>query len=274
MDEDTRSGTPPASILDAYSPSQIAARVETAGIGKARLPALQTLTLAVLAGAFIAFGGMLYTLAITDASLGLGPTRLVGGLAFSLGLILVVIAGAELFTGNNLIVMAWADRRITSRALLRNWGLVYLGNLIGAVATALMVHGSGVLTAGDGAVGLTAEAIALAKLELPIHEAVLRGILCNVLVCLAVWMCFAAHSVTGKILVIIFPISAFVALGFEHSVANMYLIPIGLLSSATAVWDHALVDAIGNLFAVTLGNIVGGSVLVALVYWIIYLRRT
>ncbi len=273
MDEDTRSGTPPASILDAYSPSQIAARVETAGIGKARLPALQTLTLAVLAGAFIAFGGMLYTLAITDASLGLGPTRLVGGLAFSLGLILVVVAGAELFTGNNLIVMAWADRRVTGGQLLRNWGLVYLGNLVGAVATALIVAGSGVMGVGDGAVGMTAAKIAGAKLDIAFGGAFLRGVLCNVLVCLAVWMCFAAHSVSGKVLVIIFPITAFVALGFEHSVANMYLIPIGLLSMAEVAWDQALLDAARNLIAVTLGNIVGGGVLVALVYWIIYIRK-
>jgi formate/nitrite transporter len=151
--------------------------------------------------------------------------------------------------------------------------LVYFGNLIGAVATAVMVHASGVLVAGDGAVGATAEAIALVKLKLPLHEAFIRGILCNVLVCLAVWMCFAAHSVTGKVLVIIFPISAFVALGFEHSVANMYLIPVGLLASTTVAWDQALYGAIGNLTAVTLGNILGGGVLVALVYWVIYLRR-
>lgn len=275
MSKDTESDVPAATIsIDAYAPSQIAARVETAGIAKARLPALETVTLAVLAGAFIAFGAMLYTLAITESGLGLGPARLLGGVAFSLGLVLVVVAGAELFTGNNLIVMAWADRRITSRALLRNWVLVYFGNLLGAVATALMVHGSGVLRAHDGAVGLTAEAIALAKLSIPFYEAFLRGILCNVLVCLAIWMCFAAHSVTGKVVAIVFPITAFVALGFEHSVANMYLIPIGLLSSATALWDHALVGAIHNLFAVTLGNLVGGGVLVALVYWIIYLRRT
>jgi formate/nitrite transporter len=275
MTEETQSSAPAVSIsIDAYAPRQVAARVESAGIAKALLPALETVTLAVLAGAFIAFGGMLYTLAITNSGLGFGPERLLGGAAFSLGLILVVIAGAELFTGNNLIVMAWADRRITSRALLRNWVLVYFGNLLGAVATALMVHGSGVLMAGDGAVGHTAEAIAMGKLNLPFHEAIIRGILCNVLVCLAVWMCFAAHSVTGKVLVIIFPISAFVALGFEHSVANMYLIPVGLLSSTTLAWDHALVGAISNLFAVTLGNIIGGSVLVALVYWVIYLRRT
>lgn len=268
--------SPPPAIsfsIDAYAPRQIAERVENAGVNKATLPGLQTLTLGVLAGAFIAFGGMLYTLAITGTGLGFGPERLFGGIAFSLGLILVVIAGAELFTGNNLIVMAWADKRITTHALLRNWLLVYVGNFVGSVATAVMVHASGILSAGGGAVGATAGAIAMAKLDLPLFDAFVRGVLCNVLVCLAVWMCFAAHSVTGKVVVIVFPISAFVALGFEHSVANMYLIPVGLLNSANVVWDQAVTGAIANLAVVTAGNILGGSVLVALVYWIIYLRR-
>jgi formate/nitrite transporter len=268
--------SPPPAIsfsIDAYAPRQIAERVENAGVNKATLPGLQTLTLGVLAGAFIAFGGMLYTLAIKGTGLGFGPERLFGGIAFSLGLILVVIAGAELFTGNNLIVMAWADKRITTHALLRNWLLVYVGNFVGSVATAVMVHASGILSAGGGAVGATAGAIAMAKLDLPLFDAFVRGVLCNVLVCLAVWMCFAAHSVTGKVVVIVFPISAFVALGFEHSVANMYLIPVGLLNSANVVWDQAVTGAIANLAVVTAGNILGGSVLVALVYWIIYLRR-
>lgn len=271
--------------IDAYAPSKIAARIETVGVKKANFPALQTMVLAVLAGTFIAFGGMFYTLVITDSGMGFGPQRLLGGVAFSLGLILVVIAGAELFTGNNLIVVAWADKKISSHQLIRNWLLVYIGNFIGAGTTAVIVHWSRIFSLGDGALGQTAQAIAQGKVQLPFMEAFLRGVLCNTLVCLAVWLCFAAHTVSGKILAIIFPVSAFVALGFEHSVANMYLIPIGYLAGAetsvsglmsyfTAPNSITLSGFIGNLVPVTLGNIVGGSVFVALVYWIVYLRDT
>jgi formate/nitrite transporter len=254
---------------DAYAPAQIAHLVESAGVRKAALPALQTVTLGVLAGAFIAFGAMFFTVTVTDSALGLGATRLLGGLAFSLGLILVIVGGAELFTGNNLIVMAWADRKVTAAQLLRNWSLVYLANLAGALGCVVLVHLSGSLELGGGAVGRTAASIAAAKLELGFVEAFARGLLCNALVCLAVWLSFAAHRVSGKILAIVFPISAFVALGFEHSVANMYLIPIGMLAGPGGI-DVA--GFIGNLIPVTLGNIVGGSGFVALVYWIVYLR--
>lgn len=252
--------------IDAYRPSAIAERIETAGIAKAQLGILQTVTLAILAGAFIAFGAMLFTLVMTGGGIGFGAARLLGGVAFSLGLILVVIAGAELFTGNNLIVMAWADRKITTFAVLRNWALVYAGNLTGAVATAFFVFWSGTLEMGDGSVSRTALSIAQAKAALPLDQAFVRGILCNALVCLAVWLSFAAHSVSGKILAIIFPISAFVALGFEHSVANMYFIPLGMIIGDTITIGQFL----GNLAAVTAGNLIGGSVLVGLVYWIAY----
>lgn len=250
-------------------PARIARLVEEVGVRKVQLPLVSTLTLSILAGAFIAFGSMFFTVTITGSELGFGPTRLLGGLAFSLGLILVIVGGAELFTGNSLIVLACASRRITAGALLRNWGLVYVGNLVGALATAVLVHLSGVLTLGDGAVGITADAIALAKTSLDPGQAFVRGILCNILVCLAVWMCFAAHSVSGKAVAIIFPVTAFVALGFEHSVANMYLIPVGMLHRDGAI-DFAALFA--NLIPVTVGNIVGGGVLVALVYWLVYLR--
>lgn len=255
--------------IDAYAPAEIARMVENIGATKARLPALQTLALGVLAGGFIAFGGAFFTLAVTGSDLGFGPTRLIGGAAFSLGLILVVVAGAELFTGNNLIVMAWADGKVTTARLLRNWSLVYFANFAGAVGIALLMHWSGVLQIDDGAMAKTARRIAAAKLELGWTEAFVRGVLCNVLVCLAIWLCIAAHGVAGKILAIIFPVSAFVALGFEHSVANMYLITIGGLSGLEGVGAAAF---LGNLVPVTLGNIVGGGVLVALVYWLIYLR--
>jgi formate/nitrite transporter len=255
---------------DAHSPREIAALVEGVGVAKARLPVLDTLALAVLAGAFIAFGAMFATLVTTGNDIGFGVNRLIGGVAFSLGLILVVVGGAELFTGNNLIVMAWADRKITVRQLLRNWALVLAGNFTGAVGAAVLVYLSGVLQLGEGAVAESASKIASAKVALPFAEAFFRGVLCNALVCLAVWLCFAAHTVSGKILAIIFPITAFVALGFEHSIANMYFIPLGWLLDADGV---TLASFLGNLVPVTLGNIVGGSIFVALVYWLIYLRR-
>ncbi len=256
--------------IDAYTPAQIALRVESAGVAKANLSIVPTVVLAMLAGAFIAFGAMFYTLVITGSELGFGPTRLLGGAAFSLGLILVVVAGAELFTGNNLIVMAWADKRITGVQLLRNWVLVYLGNFAGALATAGCVAFSGVLELNSGAVGATAAAIAESKLQLTPLEALFRGILCNALVCLAVWLCFAAHSVSGKILAILFPTSAFVGLGFEHSVVNMYVIPVTMFSG---LLESNITGLLINLGVVTLGNIIGGSVLVALVYWVIYRRE-
>lgn len=255
---------------EAHSPREIARLVEAVGVAKARLPALGTLVLGILAGAFIAFGAMFFTLVTTGNDLGFGINRLIGGVAFSLGLILVVVGGAELFTGNNLIVMAWADRKITLRQLLRNWGLVFVGNLAGAFGAVVLIYLSGVLQLGDGAFAASASAIATAKVALPVTEAFFRGILCNILVCLAVWLCFAARTVSGKILAIIFPIAAFVALGFEHSVANMYFIPLGWLLEADGV---TLASFLGNLIPVTLGNIVGGSVFVALVYWMIYLRN-
>jgi len=260
----------PEQTIDAYTPAKMAELVENIGVKKAALPAVPTLMLGILAGVFIAFGAMFYTLVITNQYMGLGSARLVGGIAFSLGLILVVVGGAELFTGNNLIVMAWADRKITTTRLLRNWGLVYIANLSGAVGAAALMFWSGTLSFGDGAVAETALEIAIAKVNINPLQAFIRGILCNVLVCLAIWLCFAAHDVAGKILAIIFPISAFVALGFEHSVANMYFIPLGMLISGGEI---SVTGFLSNLIPVTLGNIVGGGLFVAIVYWSIYLRK-
>lgn len=272
---DGEAGTPRVAAaalgIDAYRPPQIAQLVEQAGVAKARLGALPTLVLAVLAGAFIAFGAMYFTLVVTAHGMGFGPARMLGGIAFSLGLVLVVVAGAELFTGNNLLVMARVDGLITTAELLRNWVIVYLGNFVGAFATAVFLHLSGTLAFADGAVGATADAIATAKVRIDWIEAFVRGILCNALVCLAVWLTFAAREVTGKILAIVFPISAFVALGFEHSVANMYLIGLGLLRGAEGVGIGGFLFA--NLLPVTLGNIVGGAGLVGLVYWLCYRFR-
>lgn len=251
--------------LDAYKPAQIAELVETAGVAKAHLTTVQTLTLAILAGVFIGFGGAAYTMVMAGADPGFGPARFLGGLVFSLGLILVIIGGAELFTGNALMTMAAVDRRITPRDLLRNWTLVYVGNLLGAVVLAAAFAMTGLL---DGPMRATAQAIALGKTDLSPYEAIARGILCNALVCLAVWLSFAARTVPGKILAILWPIAGFVLLGLEHSVANMYLLPQGALAGAQLGWFPVL----SNLFWVTLGNILGGAGGVALAYRLAYLR--
>jgi formate/nitrite transporter len=232
--------------------------------------------LALLAGAFISLGALFYTVTITvgksEPTLPFGLLRLVGGMTFSLGLVLVVVGGAELFTGNNLIAMAWAAGCVQTRQVVRNWIWVYLGNLLGAGGTAILVVLAGIHLLGDGAVGETMVRIARSKIALDPLSAFARGILCNVLVCLAVWLCMGARSVADKILAILFPISAFVACGFEHSVANMFFLPLGMALTAGSAAPLSLAGALGNLALVTLGNIVGGTVLVALVYWFIYLR--
>ena len=267
--------SPTNSLLDAYAPAEIAFRVREVGVAKAAMPVLTMFALAVLAGAFIALGALFYTVTMTtgsEAVVPFGLLRLAGGVAFSLGLVLVVVGGAELFTGNNLIAMAWASGRVTTQQVIRNWGWVYLGNLVGAVGTAALVWLAGIHSMGDGAVGETMVQIARSKIALDPVSAVARGILCNVLVCLAVWLCMGAWSVTDKILAILFPISAFVACGFEHSVANMYFLPIGVALAAGTSMPLSAVDAFSNLALVTIGNIFGGTVLVALVYWTVYLR--
>jgi formate/nitrite transporter len=264
---------------DAFSPQEITARVERVGAAKARLPPLATALLGVLAGGFIGLGALYAVLVMSDAALSFAAARVAAGVVFSLGLILVVVAGAELFTGNNLLVMAWADGKITGGELLRNWVTVYVANAVGALGLALVVYLAGHGDLNDGAVAATYVKIAAAKTALPFLEAFFKGVLCNLLVCLAVWLALAGRSVTDKILAIVFPISAFVAAGFEHSVANMYLLPLGLMwrdrVAAESVPDIATLDVaglIGNLVPVTLGNIVGGSLLVAAVYHLIYKR--
>ncbi len=270
--------------MDAYAPSEMAQRVYDVGVAKAKLDLPSLFALAVLAGAFIALGACFSTLAISGVEVGYGIKRLIAGLTFSLGLILVVVAGAELFTGNNLVVMAWAQRSVSTGQLLRNWAWVYAGNLVGAVATAALVYFAAPWVASDNQVGATAVRIALAKCKLGFGAAFFLGVLCNALVCLAVWLCFSARSTTDKILSILFPITAFVALGFEHSVANMYFIPMGLFLknqpdvvaagawTAEALAPLSLAGFVRNLIPVTLGNIVGGGLLVGGIYWFIYLR--
>jgi len=255
---------------DAYQPSQIAQRVEKMGVTKARAGTLTLLVLAILAGAFISLGALFFTVVVTKATLGFGPTRLLGGLCFCLGLVLVVVGGAELFTGNNLLGMAWASQLISTRDVLRNWLLTYLGNVIGCLVTVLLVVWADIGSLGGGAVGEMALQIAHAKADLTLTEAFTRGILCNALVCLAVWLAMGGHSVTDKILGMLLPISAFVAIGFEHSVANWFFLPYGLVLDGQNVVSAA--GSVKNLAAVTAGNIIGGTLLVAGVYWLAYLR--
>ncbi len=275
--------------FDALVPREMALKAESAGVAKVNLGPFRMFALAVLAGAFIAMGAIFATTATTGASASLpfGVIKTLGGLVFSLGLILVVGAGAELFTGNNLIVMAWAGHKVSTRQILYNWVIVYLGNFVGSTLTAFMMFLSRQYTSGNGAVGLNALNIANGKVHLDFFQAVVLGVFCNALVVLAVWLCMGARSATDKILAIIFPITAFVSAGFEHSVANMYFIPIGLFikSSADAsfwgnvgktavdyndlTWGNCFVS---NLLPVTIGNIVGGAFMVGLVYWFIYLR--
>lgn len=255
---------------DAYAPRDIAGRVCEVGMAKARLPLLTLALLGVLAGAFIGLGSLLYTLVMSDATLSFAAQRFLGGLVFSLGLVLVVVAGAELFTGNSLIAMGWASRCVSTPELLRNWAVACVANFVGAAGLALLVGWSGAMAMNQGAVGQAVVKIASAKAALPWAEAFFRGVLCNVLVCMAVWMTLAGRSVTDKVLAIVFPITAFVAAGFEHSIANMYFFPLAMWLGAPLGWG----DMLNNLAPVIAGNIVGGSVLVALVYWVIYLRRT
>ena len=283
----TESGSEATLRLEALLPPEMAKQAEEIGVRKASVDTLGEFALAVLAGAFVALGGVFATTALAGAGAApWGPTRVLAGVAFSLGLILVIVGGAELFTGNNLIAMAWASGRVTTRALLRSWTIVYAGNFVGAAATAMLVCLGGTQRFGGGAFGITALGIAHAKLELGFGQAVALGILCNALVCLAVWLSYSARTTTDRILAIVFPISAFVAAGFEHSVANMYFIPLGLfiaaldpgfvaghdlgLSAQALSWSGFVLR---NLLPVTIGNVIGGTLLVGAVYWFVYLRR-
>ncbi len=281
--------TPPPISLDSLLPPEMAKKAENIGVNKVNIGPFRMLALAVLAGAFIALGAVFMTTVTAGASgvLPYGIARLLGGVAFCLGLILVVVAGAELFTGNNLIVMAWASRKVTTGKLLRNWLIVYFGNFVGAVLTAYGVYLSGQYAFGQGAVGLQALTIANAKVGLSFTQAVVLGVFCNALVCLAVWLCMSARTTTDRILSILFPISAFVAAGFEHSIANMYFIPVALFiknGAPAEFWTNIGKTAadfsnvtwgnffVANLLPVTIGNIIGGVLMVGLVYWFIYLR--
>jgi formate transporter len=286
--------------IDSLLPPEMATRAEYLGVRKAEMPLVNMLMLSILAGAFISLGAIFATtvaaggMSVTAADgsvayttgLPYGVTRLLTGLVFCLGLILVVVGGAELFTGNNLIVMAWASGKVTGRALLWNWVVVYIGNFLGSIGTVILMFLSKQYTFGSDSVGIAALRIGVAKVELGFVQAIALGILCNALVCLAVWLTYSARTTLDKILSIVFPITAFVAAGFEHSIANMYFIPYALFLKN---FDPAFMERVGdrvanldaltwqtffinNLIPVTIGNIIGGVVLVAAIYWIVFLR--
>lgn len=263
--------------FDAFSPAEIANRIENIGVVKARLPLLTMVMLGILAGVFIGLGALSFTLVISDSSLSFASGRILGGLVFSIGLILVIIAGAELFTGNNLLAMAWADGKIRFSEVIRNWTIVCFSNFTGACLLAFLVSNSGHLAMNNGGIEAQYLKIAVAKCSVLPSHAFFSGILCNILVCLAVWMAQAGRSVIDKVVAIVFPISAFVAAGFEHSIANMYFIVMGIFLKGDHP-DYPGIDAVSltglfnNLGPVILGNLIGGSVFVAIIYYIIYRR--
>lgn len=273
--------------IDALLPPEMALACEAAGVAKANRDMIGLLILGLLAGAFIAFGAVFMTVVMTGSSeLPWGVSRLLGGMVFSLGLILVIVGGAELFTGDSLMIVACASRRISIRLLLRAWLLVYVGNIAGAIATAALVFLSGQHGFDGGGVGKTALTIASAKTSLPAIQLFFLAVLCNVLVCLAVWMSFGARSLSDKVMIIIPPITAFVAAGFEHSIANLYFLPYALAIKFWAgveFWtaigrsaaDYPALtagNAVSNIVVTTLGNLIGGSLMVGAVYWFVYLR--
>jgi formate transporter len=269
----------------------MAGKAEEIGVRKTTLGFTKLFILAVLAGAFIALGAIFATIALTGTAgtaIPWGWSRVLAGLVFSLGLVLVVVGGAELFTGNNLTIMAWASRHLSARQVLRSWAIVYLGNFVGSIGTAIFVFLGQVHTFDSGAVGLTALNIGLGKVNLGFVQAVVLGMLCNALVCLAVWMTYSARTTLERIASVILPIGAFVAAGFEHCVANMYFIPFAIMikSGASAdFWqtigktpaDYANLGWVPflwhNLLPVTIGNVIGGVLLVGAVYWLVYLKK-
>jgi formate transporter len=280
---------PQAVSIDTILPAEMAVRAEQAGVHRASMDPLTVVVLSVVGGAFVSFGAIFATtVSAGSGALPYGVAKLLSGVVFSVGLIMVVVAGAELFTGNNLIVMAWASGKVKTRSLLLNWLVTFVGNCFGAMATAGLMLYTTQYTFGAGAVGLAALTTANSKTALAFVPAVALGIMCNALVCLAAWMCYSARTAVDRVALLILPIAAFAAAGFEHSIANAYFIPMGLFIKATApdsFWSSigktaadfpALTWAgfVANLVPVAIGNIIGGSLLVAAVYWFVYLRTS
>ena len=263
------------------APAAIEAKTEAAGVTKANLPVSKAFVLAMFAGAFIAFGGLFFTVFLSDSTLGWGAQRVVGGLCFCLGLVLVLVCGAELFTGNSLMVCAFKSKKITLVQMLKAWVVVWVGNFVGALFIVFLVYMAGIYKLNGDAVANSMVSVAAGKVTIDWVTIFFRGILCNIFVCLAVWIGTAGETVVDKVVGILLPIAAFVACGFEHCVANMYFLPMGAVMHACGYGaEVAGADALNaagiafNLSAATLGNIVGGAVLVALGYWFIFAKKS
>jgi formate/nitrite transporter len=263
--------------LDCYSPAQIQDKVEQLGVKKARLPFLASFMLAIVAGGGVGLGGLFFCIVLADPTLSFAVQRVMGGVAFSLGLALIVIGGAELFTGNCLIVMAWMNRQITTLEVARNWTIIWFGNLVGALGLVFLVYMSHHWAMNNGAVGDAVVKLAVGKITPDFTTIFFKGILCNLLVCLAMWLTYAGRSVADKMIALVLPVAAFVAAGFEHCIANMYFLPLAWVLVQTghvpAGLDVSAITLGGiahNLVPATLGNIVGGAGFVGFVYWAIY----
>lgn len=274
---DRASAPQPIFNLNAYSPAEIKEAIEKVGVKKTNFPFLVSFMLAIVAGGSIGLGALYYTIVVSDPALSFATARVVGGLVFSLGLVIVLVGGAELFTGNNLIVMAWASGKVSTGEMLRNWVIIYFGNLVGSLGLVLLVFLSHHYEMNGGRIGLSVLNTAAGKIHPDAVTLFFKGVLCNLLVCLAVWLAYAGRSVTDKIVALILPISAFIAAGFEHCVANMYFLPLAWLLVQTGNvppdFDTSVITIAGivhNLVPVTLGNIVGGAGLVGAMYWAIY----
>lgn len=265
---------------ECLAPAAIEAKAEAAAVTKAQLPFGKAFVLAMFAGAFIAFGGLFFTVFLADTDLTWGLQRVIGGLCFCLGLVLVLLCGAELFTGNSLMVCALKSGKISAGDLARNWVTVWLGNFAGALVVVALVFFAGIYKLNGETVATSMVSVAAGKVTPDWVTLFFRGILCNIFVCLAVWIGFAGRTVVDKVVGILLPISAFVACGFEHCVANMYFLPMGAMMVANGYGSEMAGAAslnIGgilfNLSAATLGNIVGGALIVALGYWFVYHKQ-
>lgn len=263
--------------LDAYAPAEIQDKVEKLGVKKARMPALASAALAVVAGGSIGLGALFFGIVLADPTLGFAAQRLLGGLVFTLGLALVMIGGAELFTGNCLIVMAWANRQLSTGEVLRNWTIIWLGNLVGALGLVFLVYMAHTAALNNDGFGNGLIKLAVGKVAPDAVTIFFKGVLCNILVCLAVWLSYAGRSVTDKLFGMVLPVTAFIAAGFEHCVANMFILPYawvlvetGHLPEGVDVSVLTLGAIIHNIVPATLGNIVGGSVFVGGIYWLVY----
>lgn len=263
--------------LDAYAPAEIQDKVEKLGVKKARMPALASAALAVVAGGSIGLGALFFGIVLADPTLGFAAQRLLGGLVFTLGLALVMIGGAELFTGNCLIVMAWANRQLSTGEVLRNWTIIWLGNLLGALGLVFLVYMAHTAALNNDGFGNGLIKLAVGKVAPDAVTIFFKGVLCNILVCLAVWLSYAGRSVTDKLFGMVLPVTAFIAAGFEHCVANMFILPYawvlvetGHVPEGVDVSVLTLGAIIHNIVPATLGNIVGGSVFVGGIYWLVY----